>query len=508
MARRRSAIADFLQGYAAGKQMRQDYDNKQTNDELSAVESAKPEDLGAKIASGPEADGGGDVRQISFLGKTYNQPLTDDQISGARAAARVGVLRKRGRHGEANALEESQRRTARENERFGMEKSRFAREEDAAARDKAYRDGMPEFFKTTRRYQAGQDHATQMAEYDASLKNYNARIAAGESPQAVGMPPRKPEAPTMTPLDSTHDMAQFLAYKAQHGQYNPQEWMALADRTDKLKREGALDALKLLQSGDSDGAVKAFDAAGDVRIVPGSKFEMRPAVAKIRGADVPTHELIIRRPDGSSMRINAAQQLDALDGADKLVQSHWTQRQDARADKQLDASMENNRLQRQDRLDAKKERDAARDAGVALFSERNPGATPAQIRAVQTGVLSPTKGEGGTPKFDAGDVATMLGTPAVDEQGRPISDPLTGRQVVNRNPQEEAKFVAWMQERGIADTNKALPMYMAERAKQVQDGGVKDESDAHKQAAAAISQGADKAAVNARLKKLGFRELP
>lgn len=63
-------------------------------------------------------------------------------------------------------------------------------------------------------------------------------------------------------------------------------------------------------------------------------------------------------------------------------------------------------------------------------------------------------------KVEMGEVSAALGTPAVDARGRPISDPISGKQMVNRNPEEERKFFDWMQKSGIKDTNEALAAYL------------------------------------------------
>ena len=63
-------------------------------------------------------------------------------------------------------------------------------------------------------------------------------------------------------------------------------------------------------------------------------------------------------------------------------------------------------------------------------------------------------------KVEMGEVSAALGTPAVDARGKPVSDPISGKQMVNRNPEEERKFFEWMQKSGIKDTNEALAAYL------------------------------------------------
>lgn len=64
-------------------------------------------------------------------------------------------------------------------------------------------------------------------------------------------------------------------------------------------------------------------------------------------------------------------------------------------------------------------------------------------------------------KVEGSEVATVLGDPAVDAKGRPVLDPLSGRQVVNRNQEKESAFYKWMSANDIKDTNEGLAKYMA-----------------------------------------------
>jgi len=62
-------------------------------------------------------------------------------------------------------------------------------------------------------------------------------------------------------------------------------------------------------------------------------------------------------------------------------------------------------------------------------------------------------------KIEGSEVATVLGDPAVDKNGKPVVDIMSGRQVVNRNPAREDAFYKWMAQNGITDTNEGLAKY-------------------------------------------------
>lgn len=100
----------------------------------------------------------------------------------------------------------------------------------------------------------------------------------------------------------------------------------------------------------------------------------------------------------------------------------------------------------------------------ALGKEANPAASESQIKAYGLGVLDIPGAGKEKYKVEMGDVASALGSPAVDRKGNPVTDMGTGRQVVNRNPQKEAEFFQWMRANNITDTNKGLAIYLGQKS--------------------------------------------
>jgi len=68
-------------------------------------------------------------------------------------------------------------------------------------------------------------------------------------------------------------------------------------------------------------------------------------------------------------------------------------------------------------------------------------------------------GSGSAYKVEMNEVAQAFGTLAMDSKGKPITDLMTGRQIVNRNIEKENEFLQWMVQNGITDTNKGLLLY-------------------------------------------------
>jgi hypothetical protein len=157
------------------------------------------------------------------------------------------------------------------------------------------------------------------------------------------------------------------------------------------------------------------------------------------------------------------------EGRDVVADTQWGQSFDQR-DRQFSAnhqvSLGNLNLSREKLNVEKADRDAKAAAALGIFSEMNPGASPARLNAVRHGVIPAVpKSDDGAYKTEFSEVSSALGSPAVGDNGKPLIDVMTGRQVVNRNPEEERQFFAWAQQRGIKDTNKALPIYLAEKAR-------------------------------------------
>ena len=90
----------------------------------------------------------------------------------------------------------------------------------------------------------------------------------------------------------------------------------------------------------------------------------------------------------------------------------------------------------------------------------NALASAARTRA-ETDIIKKTGGKPGSGSgymVEANEVSAALGTPAVDERGRPITDDF-GMQKYTRNIPEEDRFYKRMAAQGLTDTNKALALW-------------------------------------------------
>jgi len=64
-------------------------------------------------------------------------------------------------------------------------------------------------------------------------------------------------------------------------------------------------------------------------------------------------------------------------------------------------------------------------------------------------------------KINPNQVATALGSPAVDDNGKPIIDPMSGKQDVNRNVAKENAFYKFMSDNHITNADEGLIKFMA-----------------------------------------------
>lgn len=160
-------------------------------------------------------------------------------------------------------------------------------------------------------------------------------------------------------------------------------------------------------------------------------------------------------------------------------------------------------LAEQQRAREIKKEDDFKNASVALTKEQNPTASNARLEAVRSGVIPAVAGKG-QYKVEANDVTQLLGSPAVDQRGNPVTDPLTGKQYVNRNPEKEAAFFKFMADNNITDSNAGLAQFLGKDKPVAKPANAEA---AKAEALDAIKRGAPKDLVNKRLKEQGFPEL-
>lgn len=483
MARRKSGIQEFIEGFNGV------YNT--SRDVIGDIKTAKVANADVEEVKGEDG-----TSTYKFLGKDYTEKPSDGQIDYARAQGMADVEKKFG------------------DPAAGMRMNLLASAQKKNADADDYTKAQAEWYKNSDMGKEGAAYQAQLADWQKATKGYEDQIAQGAKPEALGLPPAKPEAPTQTYLDMLNNTASYLNFNSEHGKFDPQANLSLGKALKDVQDEGAIDALRAMNAGDLDGALKIWNESGKSRIDPASVVAFNPVKVSASGTPMDTYEMKVKQPDGSIMTINAFKQLDAYGKATELFNRSISSQGNARANAASGRAAATFAQGQADRKTEQTEKAAKNAAGLALFQEQNPDATDAQLAAVKTGVTKPVSDEKGDYVPPTSDIRAEFSTPAVDEKGNPITDPLTGKQQMIRNPEKEAEFADFMADHNITDAKKGYILFQKARrtgekkAEAATLAKIPDtEAAAHAAAAKAVKAGADLEEVNRRLKARGYRTL-
>jgi len=480
--------ASFLNGFMGGMQMAREvkgqFDEIKSASDMRKIADAKPEefsgftaDQGAdleKMAASGEFDvgydddkkaytlkpkSGGEAKLVAqqgvteFMGNRKAGKMSGDEVDDARQMAMADVVGRRDPM-QASRMRRDVKQGRREDERYAWEKKRAERE-DRKATDE---DANAEFMKGLEG-EVGQHMIARLTGPDgqtrpATVDDY---LAASQFKAAKLIEAGKTDAAQAVIKD--HAAQSFVKIQLEN-----------------VERDKALgETIAAVNAGNLEAARQFYD-----RYLPDG--------ATIQGFEQgPNGSIVAQRVSASGqamapMVFKDVNQLTASLASlkDPMAVYNYTQnefrnslavradqradRGEARADRAEGRSAASFAASMADRGRSRAEGSAKDAAAVNLFKEMNPGASEAQIEAVRRGILPavPSRKEGGY-KVEAGDVSTLLGTPATDGRGNALVDPMTGRQVVNRNPEKERALFEFMRDNGITDTNEGLQKFLAPR---------------------------------------------
>lgn len=106
--------------------------------------------------------------------------------------------------------------------------------------------------------------------------------------------------------------------------------------------------------------------------------------------------------------------------------------------------------------------DALEQRRLTALVAQEQGATPAQIAAIRAG-MNPASLHGKDNKYvyEGNEVEAALGDVVTDPKtGQPVVDPMSGKVTRLPNPERQQRFVRYMRQHGIRDTNEALPKFL------------------------------------------------
>lgn len=546
MARRRSSILDAIEAF----NLAYDTTSKVGRDiELSRAAQAKPEemqgfttddadqlraaadsgqyDIGTKTNEDgtfagytvtPKADPAqtGTVAMqgvTDFMGKRTAGTMNEDQVDRARQSAMAGIITKYDPQ-EGMKMRREIRAQERDDQRWDRQTQQWAREDEDRAKLKDYEDGRKTVFSSSRFGQNQTQYQQQMADYQKNLEAFEAARAAGKTGPELGIAPVAPTRPEYTIGDALADRAALIDHDAKFGKLDAKAFGEFTDLMNKVQSEGYEKVLRLAQSGAPIQEVaKAFNASGQAQFDPASVVSDKV----VKGKDgVETRVIQYRDAQGNVRTLNALAELDALGKAGDVFTRHFQVRQDQRAERADGRAATTFAQGQQDRDRDRKDAEAKANAAVAIYKENNPNATPAQLEAVRRGVIdavpttdknAPSEVKLAKAMVDAGlapDMSSALER-ALSTKGKSARDAYLDMMKPSSNGivPNESKVATVMEAAYGPKWRESVSGTKAEDRPRP-----KNESDAHAQAKAALERGADKKAINERLKQMGFKPLP
>lgn len=489
-----------------------------------------PETKGYKIT--PKAGGAPGMINMqerqTFLGQVQDKPLDEAGVSRARRLAMAGVL---DRHGDLAAADQLRRQIEGEDDRKAQrarqaklearDDERWRRDQENYDAEKAYREGMAGVIDGSVFGQRSKAFQEQMAKYEAEKKAYDAKVAAGD---ATAIAPTMPQQPTMTSAEKLLDAAQVIGFKAKHGKATPEEIMKVSEQMTALGAEGYLNMLRMAQSGAPlTAVVQAFNSTGKAQIDPSAI--VKDERVKRQGG-VESRLITYRLPDGRTQTIDTYAELTGLGKAEEVLKQAQQEAQQRIQERQVAVSEGNLRVNQ-----ANAGRQAAefaagaptREAAAEIARLRISLAKtedPAEQRRIQEKLQALSTGTRGGGASAGADPAKVKEAQTVLASGLAPDLPSALELVMQQPDKVHGDFV-----KTALQANGGNPENAVKTADKVMEsmgwrrngnrwtkvGGQAapaakpaTQAEAHQQARAALAAGADKAAVNARLKQMGF----
>lgn len=262
-------------------------------------------------------------RKASFSvgGESFdNSAAAQARMGVLNTQAMAGVLDKSGRPEEAMRL----RQQARVGDLTELQIKGAQRGERTAQIDEDYNASRAKLGEQFSGNKMRVENEALAAKYEQDNAAYqNALKQNPANPAAAGLAPQKPALRVMAGLDMLHDANLLMQHDMSFGKVDPSKALQYQQLVGQVKKEVGTDAFKLLHTGDIQGAIKAFESQGDLKIPEGGKVEARKGVYEVAGQKIPTNELVVRLPNGNTQVINGLQGMDALDAADKIIGNNF-----------------------------------------------------------------------------------------------------------------------------------------------------------------------------------------
>lgn len=208
-------------------------------------------------------------RQYKFLGKTYDQPLTDQQIETARNNARANILTKYDPE-KGLGLRRQLAQDAREAESHGFRVAEWKERQEQIATEKKAQEAGRKAFANSYLGKAMTADAQDLSSWYKENEERQAKIAAG-TPETELPPLReKPVRRNISPAQMlASNLSIMTAQVEAGGKFEPEKFANSALALQKLEEEGVGRALDAAAAGASvDDVAKLFNKSGQARFDP------------------------------------------------------------------------------------------------------------------------------------------------------------------------------------------------------------------------------------------------
>ena len=499
-----SFINGFMGGMSTARSLGGMIDAKKDAEDLEGIANAKPEE-----STGFTAEQGDELRRLAesgqydigydeaakaytvtpkadptqtgaiaqqgvtdFLGERRAGTMSSSEVENTRQMAMAGVVGRRDPR-EASRMRREVVQSERDDQRFAMEKTRMERENKRYEKEDAEDAFTKQMEADVGQYMQGRLTGEDGQQRPAKIDDY---LAASQYRAAKLMGAGK--------MDAAEKVIK---------EHNAQSFMKI--QLEGAERDKALgETIAAVNAGNLEAARGFYDRflPDGANIISFNQDKSGAITAERTSASgQPMAPLVFKDTNHLTASLSALKDPMAVyNYSQNEFRNSLAIKADQRADRAEGRAAASHAVSMANQGRDRSEAAAKAAAGVALFKQNNPGATPVELEAVRQGILSAAPKTGGAYKVEAGDVATLLGTPATDAQGNALVDPLTGRQVVNRNPERERALFKFMRENNITSTDEGLAKFMLQQ----QGGGAK------------VPQNVTDADIKATAKKYGISE--
>lgn len=220
-------------------------------------------------------------KQYQFLGKTYDQPLTDDQMKAARTDGLKGRISEL--FNPVRGLKQMRELELQDQEdfKFGLFKTKVAEEAEERNKQKKIEQVGIEALDASDFGQALKGHSQDLAAWQKESAERQAKIAAGTPEADLPAMRAKPVMPDISPVKMiASNLAIMSAQVAAGAKFDPEKFAAHAQAYQRLQEEGVGRALTAAADGAPiERVAELFNKSGKAR------FDATNVVADVTRTD-------------------------------------------------------------------------------------------------------------------------------------------------------------------------------------------------------------------------------